>query len=111
MQLQINGTEVIAVFSKYMNERLALQLIDKEDGSCYTVVTVNLVDEELSNKNCAFIDTNNNGARILGWLERNSFGRLTGRDGISGYCIYPEFEFKEDLITSKADDLFGEVTK
>ena len=92
------GTEVRMEFNKYTcNNRLAMTLID-DAGYIYTCVTVNLVDEDLTNENCAFIDTNNNGDEIVRWLNTNSLGKFTGAIGISGYCMYPEFEFSKEVL-------------
>ena len=48
--------------------------------------------------NCAFIDTNNNGNEIINWLTVNHLGKLTGRMEMSGWCLYPEFEFNMDNL-------------
>ena len=48
--------------------------------------------------NCAFIDTNNNGNEIINWLIENKLGKLTGRMKMSGWCLYPEFEFNMDEL-------------
>ena len=55
-------------------------------------------------ENCAFIDTNNNqdysgnGDDIIDWLESNGLGKRTGRMQISGFCVYPEFEFNMEKL-------------
>lgn len=90
--------EITPKFTTYQaGNNLALVLED-ENGWTHSVLTVNLVNETLSNDNCAFIDINNCGDYVLGWLERNNFGQLTGRHGLSGFCVYPEFEFKQEII-------------
>ena len=48
--------------------------------------------------NCAFIDTNNNGNDIIDWLIAHKLGKLTGDMELSGFCMYPEFEFDMDEL-------------
>lgn len=71
---------------------LALYSYKKRELEPYTTVTVNLPDCSRG-AGCQFIDTNKNGEDILGWLEENGFGILTGNFGQSGFCKYPEFNF------------------
>lgn len=90
--------ELTPSFSKYYyNGRLVLALFE-QDRSLFDVVTVNIEDEPITNENCSFIDTNNSGNEIITWLEENGFGKTTGRFAVSGFCTYPEFEFKSDVI-------------
>lgn len=94
--MQYENEEVSVEFSKYENNgRLALIL--KQDYEIYAVLTVNL-EEDIQNEYCAYIDTNNCGDYALEWLERNNFGKWTGRWGFSGFCTYPEFEFNKDVV-------------
>ena len=70
-----------------------------DEGGClipWSNLTVNLGIKCADN--CAFIDTNNNGNDIITWLEENGLGKLTGRTGESGWCLYPEFEFNMDEL-------------
>lgn len=53
----------------YLNGNLAIQMITCEDGEPWNTLTVNLGGK--CKKDCAFIDTNNNGDSILPWLVRN----------------------------------------
>lgn len=48
--------------------------------------------------NCAFIDTNDNGDEIIGWLMASKLGTPTGRIAASGYRMYPEFEFNMEEV-------------
>ena len=90
--------ELTPSFSKYYyNGRLVLALFE-QDRSLFDVVTVNIEDKPITNENCSFIDTNNSGNEIITWLEENGFGKATGRFAVSGFCTYPEFEFKPDVI-------------
>lgn len=59
-------------------------------------LTVNTNDKPL-NKNCAFIDINNN-KDIIGWMLKNGMGRTTKRFSVSGFCTYPEFEFNDRTL-------------
>ena len=87
------------------NGNLYVGLLTHEEG--YPVPWQNLT-VNLSVKckdNCAFIDTNNNGEEILGWLEENGLGRMTGNIMPSGWCVYPEFEFNmEKLMEHVTED-------
>ena len=83
------------------NGTLYVGLLTNEDG--YTTpwqnLTVNLEESSRCKKNCAYIDTNNNGNEIMHWLEDNNLGEPTGRIAASGWCFYPEFEFNmEELM-------------
>lgn len=52
------------------------------------------------------IDTNNNGDKMLDFLEKNGFGKRTGLAIPSGYCIFPVFEFNADKIKELDPDFF-----
>lgn len=56
-------------------------------------------------KNCAFIDTNNNGEQIIDWLIENGLGMETGNVRISGWCAYPQFEFDMDAVNKYVEEL------
>lgn len=81
------------------NGNLAVQmwcLDDEEFPEPWSMLTVNLTKK--CKPNCAFIDTNNNGDSIIDWLVKNNLGCETGNFEISGFCIYPEFEFNMDEL-------------
>lgn len=90
---------------QYPNGRLAVQMWAWDDGFAepYMTVTTNLPDEAITNERCAYIDTNNNGSGIVGWLLENGLGDCTGAVGRSGYCCYPEFEFDMDALAAAAN--------
>ncbi len=44
------------------------------------------------------IDTNNNGDKILDFLQRNGLGETTGRYLSSGFCRFPVFHFNEQAL-------------
>lgn len=80
------------------NGNLYVGMITNEEGwpEPWSNLTVNL--SVTCKPNCAFIDTNNNGDEILDWLEDNGFGQQTGRIKVSGWCVYPEFEFDMEAL-------------
>lgn len=53
---------------------------------------------ELCSKDCAFIDINNNGPKILDWLADNGLAVPTGRVARSGYVEYPEYKFDAAVL-------------
>lgn len=75
------------------NNNLYVGMITHADGypEPYSDLTVNLSVK--CDENCAFIDTNNNGDRIVEWLITNKLAALTGRVRQSGFCVYPEMKF------------------
>lgn len=80
------------------NGNLYVGMLTHEEGfpEPWSDLTVNLGVP--CKENCAFIDINNNGYAILDWLEDNGLGRVTAREKVSGFCIYPEFEFNMDVL-------------
>lgn len=85
---------VFNVYESGLGSPIAMTLYSIEDGiaDCYADTTINLPQCKRS-AGCQFIDTNNNDADILDWLEENKFGKRTGKEGHSGFCTYPEFDF------------------
>ena len=76
------------------NNNLAVQMWTVENGELtdpWSTLTVNIDDDR--DPDCAYIDTNNNGDAICGWLVRNKIAEPTGILGFSGFCVYPEFKF------------------
>lgn len=82
------------------NGNLAIEMFCWDEGfpEPWSVLTVNLIDEEKCLPNCAYIDTNNNGENIVDWLEANKLGIRTGNLGVSGWCVYPEFKFNMEEV-------------
>lgn len=82
-----------------------LAVFASEDGgeTIYGVVTVNLVDDEhpdtyeLTDSNCAFLDTNNSGDLAQDMIARG-LCEMTGRWARSGFCTYPEGRISESVI-------------
>lgn len=91
--------EIILSIEHYAdNNNLAIQMWHIEDGVLlpWSILTVNT--DKRCKPNCAFIDTNNNGDHMIEWLEKYNLGMQTGNFNVSGYCIYPEFEFDMDEV-------------
>lgn len=57
------------------------------------------------------IDTNDNGNKILDFLETNGFGERFGQSIPSGYCMYPVFLFNEDKIKEIDPNFYEEYAK
>ena len=82
----------------YLEGNLAIQMVCWEDGEPepWSSLTVNL--DGLREKDCAFIDINDNGKEILAWIIRYGLAVPTGAWKVSGYCTYPEYRFKEEVL-------------
>lgn len=80
------------------NGNLYVGLITHEEGypEPWSDLTVNLGVQ--CKANCAFIDVNNNGMQIIDWLIDNNLGRILAREKVSGFCVYPEFEFNMEPL-------------
>ena len=78
--------------------RVALQLFSKSEGPLATI-SVNLVDEDLTDKDCFFVDTNNC-PWAESFLEDNEIAKPTGNLGLSGFCVYPEYRMVMDYAVS-----------
>lgn len=59
----------------------------------------------------AAIDVNNNGRKLLDFLESNGFGKRTPFTVSSGYCVYPIFRFDEKKIREIDSKVFAEYQK
>lgn len=90
-----------------INDNLAIQMWCWDESEVFpepwSMLTVNLTKKCKSN--CAFIDINNNGSNIMEWLEKNNLGRPTGNYEVSGYCIYPEFEFNMEEVNKYVEEI------
>lgn len=76
------------------NRTLAIALF--ENGESYGNLTCCL--DDTPGKNCAYIDVNHMGKDIVEVLEKEGYGKRTGKEYQSGYVLYPEFMFKEDVL-------------
>lgn len=104
--LEKNGTahKISLKVTSYMDGSLAIAMICWEKGwpEPWNTLTVNLGG--LQYRDCAYIDTNNNGEEILEWIQSNGLAYPTGNYAGSGYCIYPEYRFcPETLMELDAD--------
>lgn len=94
------------------NDNLYLGLVseDLEWGGLepYCDVTVN-IDPLPYLHSC--IDTNNNGAKMIAFLEQNGFGEDTGMHMFSGFCLYPVFRFNEDKLREIDPEMFDAYAK
>nr|WP_302549172.1 DUF4313 domain-containing protein [Enterocloster clostridioformis] len=82
----------------YLGGNLAIQMVSWEEGipEPWSSLTVNL--DGVREKDCAFIDVNDNGEAILAWIIRYGLAVPTGVRKNSGYCSYPEYRFKETVL-------------
>lgn len=75
--------------------RVALQLFSKSEGP-FATISVNLVDNKLTDDKCFFVDTNNC-PWAPAFLERYEIAEPTGKFGVSGYCVYPEYKLIKEV--------------
>ena len=85
------------------NGNLYVGLLSHDDGYAepWQNLTVNLGVP--CKENCAFIDVNHNGMEIMNWLVDNKLGRVLAREKVSGFCVYPEFEFDMQRLMEYAE--------
>lgn len=84
--MEIEVTLEIALYAE--NKNLAIQMWC-EIGP-YAILTVNL--SRKCKPNCAFVDTNNC-PWAENFIEKYKLGMPTGDMEMSGFCVYPEYEF------------------
>lgn len=92
------------------NLYLGLQYYDEEEGRLdfFGSLTVNTdIMPYLENT----IDTENNGTKILDFLEKAGFGERTGHEILSGFCRYPVFRFNEKILQKHAPDVLIDHAK
>lgn len=84
--------------NSYLGGNLAIQMVSWEEGTpeLWSFLTVDL--DGVREKDCAFIDVNDNGEAILAWIIRYGLAVPTGVRKKSGYCSYPEYRFKETVL-------------
>ena len=82
--------DLMLSFDKYhYGDGLALSLFSRSEGP-FATISVNLVGEDLTDKDCFFVDTNNC-PWAESFLEDNGIAKPTGNIGFSGFCVYPEY--------------------
>ena len=89
--------DLMLSFNTYLHGGgLALSLFSSSEGT-FETISVNLEDEQLTDKDCFFVDTNN-----CPWaekfLEDNGIAKPTGNLGFSGFCVYPEFKLIDESL-------------
>ena len=83
-------------------EQEELEKIVLENKEFEDVLTVNLA-ESPTDRQCAFIDTNNV-KYAEKFLQENKIAQPTGRYAISGFCTYPEYRFDMTKLKSYEDE-------
>lgn len=80
------------------DNNLAIEMVswDKGEPGPWSILTVNL--DGRRGKDCAFINVNHLGDKILPWLEKNGLARPTGRVRQSGFVSYPEYHFNTEKL-------------
>ena len=81
------------------NNNLAVVLENKDFQAD---ITVNLIDYP-TNKDCAFIDTNN-APWAEKFLQENQIAQPTDRYAMSGFCTYPEYRFDMTKLKDYQDE-------
>lgn len=81
---------------------------DLEDIDHYCDVTVSIFELPFLQST---IDTNNNGDKMVKFLEENGFGVATGTKLPSGRCWYPVFQFDPERLKEIDPDTFAFYAK
>lgn len=84
------------------NNRLAIVLYDVDTKEDYAELTVNLPDAKVYNKNQAYVDTNNC-TWAIEYIKRSGIGKPLSDFSVSGFCIYPLFEFNLERMKKYND--------
>lgn len=92
------------------NLYLGLRYYDEEEGRTDFFGSITVNTDTLPYLH-GTIDTNQNGEKILDFLEKNGFGKRTGRDIPSGFCKYPVFLFNEEAIQKHAPQVLEDYTR
>lgn len=90
------GAPVVLAFERYMNGRLAIELLGT-DGEPWAHCTVNMVDH-IPAEGCVFIKDYSENEGMLKWLERNKIAKATGRRVRSGFVEVPEARILKKYI-------------
>ena len=95
VKTQFGTYEVNTEITSYVDNGTLAILLWCEDGP-FATLTVNLPDST-HREGCQFVGMNN-----CPWAEdfinKYNLGRFTGHYGVSGFCIYPEYEFNLEEI-------------
>lgn len=83
------------------NKSLAIQIMCQEEGEDFiepfATLTVNLQNPP-SEKNCAYVDTNNCPMDLIQMLEDAGYMTETDEVQFSGYCVYPLYRFNQSWL-------------
>ena len=103
-------TPYIDTYANNDNLYLGFYYFDKEDKEWapFCSATVNTISLPYME---AAIDVNNNGPKLLDFLEANGFGERTPFTVSSGFCVFPIFHFNEDKIREIDPKVFAEYRK
>ena len=83
--------------NKYTNGRIQMQLLDAEDGSPVTTLTVNLPDEPMSEDEAAIKNYSEN-AGVISFLRENDLVTEIKRVVKSGYVNIPIVKLNLDKL-------------
>ena len=97
-----NDYELMFVKGMYVAGELAI-VVYCDDGEGwgwepYADLTVHL-PYPIFEPDCAFLDTNNCGHLVNAMIDEGLV-TLTGREGVSGFCTYPEGRFDSEWLDS-----------
>lgn len=89
------------------NRTLAIALFENDES--YVNLTCCL--DDTPGRNCAYIDVNHMGKDIVEVLEKEGYGKRTGKEYQSGYVLYPEFMFKEDVLKNCTNEEYEQYLR
>lgn len=101
---------LLDIYKDFDNIYLGLDFYDEEEQCFdhYGAVTVNIDPLPYL---CSAIDTNNNGDRMVDFLEREGFGKRTGQMLNSGFCRFPVFQFDEKVLCAIDPEIYRDYMK
>lgn len=105
--------QTVKLFPVYyeFNRSLGILLCKKYKGIDDDAISITCCLDAPQKKNCVYIDVNNCGKNIVKWLEENGLGKATGRKVKSGFVIYPEFMFDEEVLRSYTNGFYEQYLK
>ena len=86
----------LSVDSYADNGHVAISVWSESEGP-FAGLTVNLPETKNYPTNYAFVDTNNF-PEAPEMIRRLRIGKYTGRMAVSGYCMYPLYQFDETAL-------------
>lgn len=94
-----NRLAIEAIIAEYIKSEDGMEFFPGEDMG---TITVNLPFEPLKD-NEVFLDTNNCKC-IVEALTRANIGSYANKDAISGFCLYPAWQFSDDEIKQMTEE-------